>query len=546
MDIQNISESRFTRLVNSRQTAWVLGGLLLVILIGHLLTLMIYPLVFIDEGWLANTSWSWLQTGVPFDLIHTGPLDQFGYPWLTDNFLGQLPYTIAYALFGVGLGQTRFVTFLFSLVLIFATIQVGRRSYNLNVGLLAGVLLALSTPYLFASRQRQDIMLAAMIMISFWLALYALEKDKIWAHFLAGLILGIGFDVQQTSIVFIPALAVLYITHYGKRFLFARGVWIVGIGGAIGLVYYAATHMLPNLEVYNKLMTFYFAPGADSQVPLTHPSLIPESIIREFARYRFRENVFDLFVIALTGLFLLFRRTAADRRLLIYTGVGFISFSLLSGNKTTLYGINLYSFFMLIAAAGFVGMIQSFASAPSLKAGVESRGLFPSVMAKLSQGNRGTWLAGLAGLLLVTFIGVSLLQTVIRVYNSREYDYYAITNRIREVIPPDKRVLGMPTWWFGFTEYDYRSGLNVPYYEFFNGYNVRQAIDAIRPDYIIVDDTQQVILVDEGQELPQGMNVYSVSRADFQEVLETQGEKVLEFTTTWHGSFEIYRLDWSS
>ena len=545
MDMQNTSDSRFTRLVNSRQTTWVLGGLLVVILIGHLLTLMIYPLVFIDEGWMANTSWSWLQTGVPFDLIHTGPLDQFGYPWLTDNLLGQVPYTIAYALFGVGLGQTRFVTWLFSLVLVFATIQVGRRSYNLNVGLLAGVLLGLSTPYLFASRQRQDIMLAAMIMISFWLALYALEKDKVWAHFLAGLILGIGFDVQQTSIVFIPALAVLYITHYGKRFLFARGVWIVGIGGAIGLVYYAATHLLPNLEVYNKLMTFYFAPGADSQVPLTHPALIPESLIREFARYRFRENLFDLFVIALAGLFLLFRRTTADRRLLMYTGVGFISFSLLSGNKTTLYGINLYSFFMLIAADGFVGMIQSFASAPSLKAAGEHRGLFPSVLAKLSQGKRGTWLAGLASLLLVAFMGIDLLQTVTRVYNSREYDYYAITNRIREVIPPDKRVMGMPTWWFGFTEYDYRSALNVPYYEFFNGYNVRQAIDAIHPDYIIVDDTQQAIWVYEGKTLPQGMNVYSVDMAEFQEVLETQGEKVLEFTTTWHGSFQIYRLDWS-
>jgi len=113
--------------------------------------------------------------------------------------------------------------------------------------------------------------------------------------------------------------------------------------------------------------------------------VIPESIIREFARYRFRENLFDLFVIALAGLFLLFRRTAADRRLLIYTGVGFLSFSLLSGNKTTLYGINLYSFFMLIAAAGFVGMIQSFAGAPSLKAAAETRGLFPSVMAKLGQ-----------------------------------------------------------------------------------------------------------------------------------------------------------------
>ncbi len=539
--MQNRSQGRFL-FINSRQVTWLLSSLLIVILSVHLFTLTIYPMVFIDEGWFANTSWSWLQTGVPFDLIHSGPLDQFGDGWLTDNFLGQAPYALAYALFGVGLGQTRLVTWLFGLILIFATIQVGRRCYHLNVGLLAGVLLALSTPFLFASRQRQDVMLAALIMFSFWLALYALEKDKIWAHFLSGLILGLGFDVQQTSIVFIPALAVLYMTHYGKRFVLARGVWIVAIGGAIGLAYYYATHMLPNPAVYNKLMTFYFAPGADSQVPLLHPELIPESIVREFARYRFREDWFALLMIALTGLFLLFRRTIADRRLLIYTGAAFVSFILLSGNKTTLYGINLYPFFMLIAAAGFVGAIQAFSNPPEP---AEASGFESSLLATLRQGNRGKAIAGLTGLLLITLIGVNLLRTGSRIYNNRDYDYSAITNRIRDVIPLDKRVMGMPTWWFGFTDYDFRSALNVPYYEFFNDYDVRQAMDAIRPDYIIVDDTQRAVLVDGERTLPQGMNVYSVSNQEFQEVLETQGELVLEFTTSWHGVFEIYRLNWS-
>ena len=546
MNTQSRAEGSFLPRISSRQVTWLLSGLLIVVLVVHFLTLTVYPPIFIDEGWLANTSWSWLKTGVPFDLIHTGPLDQFGDPWLTDNFLGQAPFTIAYALIGVGLGQTRLVTFLFSLVLIFATIQVGRRSYNLNVGLLAGLLLALSAPYLFSSRQRQDVILAAMIMVSFWLALYALEKDKIWAHFLSGLILGLGFDVHQTSIIFIPALAALYIAHYGKRVVLARGAWIVGIGGALGLGYYFATHMLPNPEVYNKLMTFYFAPGTDAQIPLTRPALIPESIIRELARYRFRENPFDLVMIVLAGLFLLFRRTRSDIRLLIYTGVTLASFTLLSSNKTNLYGISLYPFFMLIVAAGFAGAVQSFANPFQTVATGEQRGAFLSLSRKLSQGNSGKTLAALTALLLVAFVGFNLLQTTIRIYNNRDYDYYAITNQMREVIPPDKRVMGMPSWWLGFPEYDYRSGLNLTYYGFFNGYNVRQAIDAIHPDYIILDSAQQAVLVDEGQTLPQGMNVYRISRAEFHEVLETQGELVLEFTNPWHGDFQIYRLNWPS
>jgi len=542
LNTQNRLEVSFLSKISSRQVTWMLGGLLIVVLVVHFLTLTVYPPVFIDEGWLANTSYSWLKTGVPFDLIHTGPLDQFGYAWLTDNFIGQAPYTIAYAIMGVGLGQTRLVSFLFSLVLIFATIQVGRRMYHLNVGLLAGLLLALSAPYLFSSRQRQDVILAAMIMISFWLALYALEKDKIWAHFLSGLILGLGFDVHQTSIIFIPALGVLYLLHYGKRVVLARGTWIVAIGGALGMGYYFATHMLPNPEVYNKLMTFYFAPGADAQIPLTRPSLIPESIIREFARYRFRENPFDLVMIVLGGLLLLLRRSKADWRLLIYTGVTLVSFILLSSNKTNLYAINLYPFFMLIVAAGFAGAAQSFISPVGTISNEEQHGAFRA----LNLGNRGQTLATLTTLLLVAFVGFNLLQTALRIYNNRDYDYYAITNQIREVIPLDKRVMGMPSWWLGFPEYDYRSGLNLTYYGFFNGYNVRQAMDAIRPDYIIFDSTQQVVLVDEGQTLPQGMNVYRISRAEFLEVLETQGEMVLEFSNPWHGDFQIYRLDWPS
>ncbi len=501
----------------SNRVTGILVGLLVVVLVGHFLSLTIYPTVFIDEGWLANTSWSWLKTGVPFDLIHSGALDQFGYAWLTDNFIGQAPYALAYQLIGLGLFQTRLVSWLFSIVLIVATIQVGRRLFDLNTGLLAALLLTLSMPYLQSSRQRQDVILAAMIMVSFWLALYALDSEKVWAHFLSGLVLGLGFDVYQTSIIFIPALGALYLLHYKKRLLFAQGTWLVGIGGAIGLGYYAATHMLPNYEVYSKLMSFYFVSGADARIPLTNPDIIVESAVRELSRYRFRENPIDLVMIAVGTLALLYRRSKSDHWLLTYTAVAFASFILLSSSKTPLYAIDLYPFFMLIVAAGAAALIQM-AQRP--------------VVARI----------GLIAI--VAFVGFGLVQTAARIYSQRDYNYYAITDRIREVIPQGERILGMPTWWLGLSDYDYISSLNIAYYRFFNQMNVQQALAQIHPDYIIVDDAQRAVLVDPGQSLVQGMNVYAVSRQEFDAVLESQAELVLEFTDPWQGTFQVYHLTW--
>lgn len=516
-DVKVLSIARLGVLGNERHLKWFLIGTIILIMGVHLLSLTSYPQAFIDEGWLANTSWSWLKTGVVFDKIHAGPLDQFGYEWVTDNFLAQLPYTLVYQILGVGLFQTRLVAWLFGVVLLFTTIQVGRHLYSLNTGLLAALLLSLSPPFLESSRIRQDIVLAAMIMTSFWLALYGLKNEKLWAHFLAGLIVGLGFDVQQSAIIFIPPLAAIYLVAYGKRVFVKPATWIVGIGGALGLAYYVITHILPNYAVYSKLMSFYFVSDADARIPLTNPDILVDSVIREISRYRFRSSPFDLAMIILGGVFLFKRRSKSDVLLLTFTIGAYLSFALLSSNKTPLYAINLYPFFMLVVAAGLIDAVSGWP--------IKN-------------------LARVTSILLIVFAGYRVYQTAARLYDGRDYDYYAITKPLRDLIPSDKRVMGMPTWWFGFTEYDYSSSLNITYYRFFNDYNVSQALETLRPDYLIVDDAQRAVLVDDEQVLPQGMNVYRVSRTEFETFLNTHTELVWESSTPWNNNLQLYRVNW--
>ena len=485
----------------------------------HLATLTQHPRVFIDESWLANSSWMWLTTGVNYDSMHHEVFRQFGYEWILRFFLGQAPYALSYSLFGLGLFQTRLVAWVFGGVLLFLTAAAGRRLYDLNTGLLAALLLALSLPFLQASRFRQDIILTAVVMLALWLALWAFRRERAWwAHLLAGFLVGVGMDVHQSAFMFAPALAALYLAHYGRKLLVRRGTWLAGVGGAVGVGVWAAVHILPNPETYSTLMAFYFSGGADAEMPIVNPATLFESAVREFGRYGFRQNPLDLALIAAGGALLLGRRLAADRLLLTFAGAAFVSFILFNGNKTNLYAIHLYPLFMLIVAQLFVTVFRRFSSARTRQAAV--------------------------ALVAASFVVYSGLRVVSAVRSTAGYDYYAVTNQLRSAIPSDARVMAMPLWWLGLADYDFSSSLNLAYYRFYNGYNTAEALAIIRPDYVVLDEVQSVVLVNEGETLPQGLNAYRVSRAGFMQTLAERGELVLTFSDPHHGSFQLHALRW--
>jgi hypothetical protein len=242
------------------------------------------------------------------------------------------------------------------------------------------------------------------------------------------------------------------------------------------------------------------------------------SLLGEFGRYAFRRNPVDLLLIALGGLWLLKRRSGADIRLLAFAGVGFADFVLFSGDKTNLYAIHLYPFFMLMVAILFVSVLH--------------------------EGERSRILR-LGGILtLVLYISYGTFQMVRTISSTQDYDYYTITDQIRAVIPAKARVMGMPTWWFGLADYDYRSSLSLTYYEFYDGYDVTKALETIHPDFVIVDAAQGYVLRAEGEVQPPSQARFGVSKEQFLGFLEAHGKNVLTFDNPYHGHFEIYSISW--
>ncbi|MFN3333496.1 MAG: hypothetical protein ACK47M_13395, partial [Caldilinea sp.] len=66
---------------------WGMVALIALALVFSRATLTQYPINFIDEGWFSNSAWNWIVNGVPFDTMHTGPLDQYGFEWVRRNIV---------------------------------------------------------------------------------------------------------------------------------------------------------------------------------------------------------------------------------------------------------------------------------------------------------------------------------------------------------------------------------------------------------------------------------------------------------------------------
>lgn len=503
--VMRMYTSRFLR----QSLPWQLTLVVVLGLFFSYLSLTKYPPVFIDEPWYANAAWNWLTSGNNFDPAHWPARPPALWAWV-----------VSFALLGLGLFQARLVSWLFGSLLLLAVTWVGRKSYTTIVGLLAALLIALSWPFATASHYaRPDIVLAALVMAALGVVLSALEKERWWLHLIAGLLIGSGADVHLNGAVMGIGLALLYPSAYGRKVLRKPGTWLFVIGAVLAFTSLGAPRLLTSqpdaVGVLERAASQIYKPLV---MDFSLMNLL-RSVLDEFRRYQFFENSLDLALIGAAVVFLLVRRSRVDRMLLTFVGTALVGFVLFVGYKTSLYAILFYPFFMLMVAEVAVSLLR--------------------------RGSNGTMQRVFVGGLLLMFLFVRVWRTQAAVSGSGDYNYYAITERMRAVIPQDARVVGTPNWWLGLSEYDYVSSLGLTFYRENSGYSLTQAMETMHPDILIVDNWQRRLLRNEGDPALEGMlEFYKLPRQEFEDFLALRGEKLLTFADPWHGAFEIYAIDW--
>ena len=239
----------------------VVAVVILVVLCGHMLTLLRYPPPFVDEAWAANRAWALLVKGIAFGDLDAGVFEKYPGYW---TYFPMLPTSIqAAALWLAGhpaLWPLRLVSLAFGAILLGACYLIGRSTGSRSVGFVSCTLTALSPAFLYSAHlARWDIMVAALGYSALAIQAWNARRSTAWAAF-AGLLVGLAFEVHPHASLFVPVSAALYVAQSGWATLLRRDVWAWAAGIAAGASVYVALHLMRYPQGFLALMGLAHGP----------------------------------------------------------------------------------------------------------------------------------------------------------------------------------------------------------------------------------------------------------------------------------------------
>lgn len=419
-----------------------------------------YPLVWVDEPWLAEASWNWIKIHKFVNLTFTGyygfDILEIGYPFF------HLLLALVFKIFGLKIIPARALSVLFSLFTLITVYYLVKQIYdnNKNTALLAVVILIVNPVFFQCSREiRQESIVTFLIVLSFYLLVKAVNTQKLIYYFICGISSGLGILTHYNMSFVILTLFLMIVfknknqTSTGKNpssfiniktgVCYLAGVFIITMPWII--------FILINLDMFNKQVLLqcssrvFFIKGI-----LSH-------ILSEYKRWVYPSVITPALFGFASVFYLAFKNYKKYRLLLNYIGIFIILLCMIDGPKVVLYSNLIFPFLAIATAISY------------------------SEFSK----NRKI----LAAILLTILLSISGIFLPYKLYKALPSDYYGLTNKFKEVIPKNSVVIGQPTYWFGL-EADYRfRSYDLPYY-YIDNYkvNYKNAIKLTKADYLIFDN----------------------------------------------------------
>ena len=445
---------------------WLLVGAIVVYLLANLPFLVAWPAVNGDEGREANAFW--VASGVDPSAQTLDPV--FRHDPLYKGGLQGLTTGISFRLFGLGLYQGRLVSLIWGGLLLVMTFLAGRRLYGPAAGYIAVLFLAVSQPWLVSSHIiRPDIVVATLVMAGLYCALRGLQDGGRPWHLVAGLCLGLSFDVHPNTLAFMPMVGLCYVARYGWRAVLSRDAWMYVAGIAIGGLYYIAIRVAP--DPVHFLEAFQYWIGVDKRPPAlaTRGGSPIEAEWGRWSQYlghRWMEAALLAIGIVTAAI-----RAVRQRRVdpvLVGLVAALLVFVVLVSSKTEFYMILFFPGLVLMVAAAISDVGDRLQGARLLA----------------------------SALLVLMAIGVmgfedNFRDVVQAASDFEERDYAALTAQIQASIPAGSKVVGPPLFWIGLNRPPYY----LEYVDFYVWERIRrersvtwaQFMAEVRPQYVVLD-----------------------------------------------------------
>ncbi len=483
----------------------------------HTYSLLRFPPPNVDEAWFASRAWAFIRTGVPFGSLDAGVIDQLeGYeafwPWIP-TFIQSLGLRFSSS---PSLLALRAESLFFGLVLLASVYTIGRRLGGQALGLLSGVLVSLSWPFLYSAHiARHDVMAASLGFAA--TALYFNNRgSRLWLSFLGGLCSSVAFEIHPHSAIYIPALVALRFLHVRRAMFRSPGFWSFIAGVTTGFILYIALHVLPNPRAFYALQQLVFA---DTHTPpiFTLNWHIIMSAFGELGRLLL--HTYTLVPLAIWAVVVLGRRRSeADQSILVLNGTLLAGASVLIRNKIGFYAILFTPALDLMIAASLLWLLRRTRSSRFWHLAVRAMVCFPVVVIGAQH--------------------ISLLQT--------DYmeAYQTVQSRIVQAVQPADAVLGSQTYWFGLYDHVYYSWEQLVYYQrYVQGSTLEDALQALRPDILIIDGHMSGFISDRPGKSPYS-KFLRLSRTEMECFLDDHAQIIMAIDNDIWGNIRVFRIAW--
>lgn len=495
-----------------RHLVILLTAVSVVALAINVLTLTTFPDIHTDEAWYANLAQNWIATGKRWTTLDAGPFPDGRGQGTT--LLGAFPTRIAIQLWGLNLRAIRLPSLLAGLALLGVVAAVGHLLWPGRSGPLAALLLALQQLFLLGSHvARPEIWLTLVVLLAFGCSLLGWKhKQPLW-DVAAALLAVLSLEIHQNGVVFVIGLAATYLARHGRRVLRHRGSLAFVGTGLVGALVYFYRH--PGWVLPGQGSGGLLGGTGSHSIPLL--SMNPLCwVLNELARYVSyfgRDQIAALLLGFGIGI-ALHRRSEADNVLLAWLLGSAIALMLLVNRLFELYLFPLISVGMLFAGRGLADLLQH----PDARRRQAVAFILFTVLT----------------LPLLLMFSVSLADHTAR-----------MQRQLRETIPC-QRILGPNQYWLAFTDCHYRSFDVINHYHHVQGLSFTESMAAIRPDYLIVDETLERKLHEGFGSGGDMMGYYALPRAEFEQFLEKHTSIVRLLIVPGYGTIQIRQVHWET
>ena len=517
--LESLALTRGRRLLLSRHV-WVIVGLFSIVAAVNFVTLLRPIEPYFDDSWIASRAWAVMKTGYAFSALDAGVLDNYPGHWTYFWLFGHWINSLFIRVLGPNLFAVRIVSYLLGLALLAIAYLLATRLYSRRAGMLAVVAGASSFPFAFSSHVgRHDIMVAVLGFGALALYLYQDHPGLSLGSVLSGLALSLTLDIHPTGIVYPPVILTLLLFDYRRSVLRVGRMWGFLLGYALGLIYYAAVHVIPYPETYFAISRIQQGSYVTTP-PITtlDPGVWLSSLWRSLSLLE--RPV--LLLVAAAWIILLLRPARSDARVMVIFASLVLTFASVVPLKPMYYAI-------LLAPASWLVLSAAGDRALS-KIGSRVRPL------------RTLLATAMVALIFLNVMASDGLNKSRFLTRDNYPSFQAAMELVRRTVPSGTTIIGLNSYWFARPDDPYLVWEQFSYYRRYKpGSTLEDAFRDLHPDYVIIDDLSEDFLIDEPNWMSQNV---AVLKSEMWSFLDNHATLAAQQENWVFGNIRIYMINW--